>query len=217
MLSLDTDKYFFSVYVVTNESPLDAGAYWGKNISRPKDITKDVSVYKKKYNVFFNSDDKLKIFKKKFKVPIHKLSITGDSLKEIKILPKTLMALWLQGIPKNYKLSLKTLPVSLVSIFYRWTDYTLGDDLSKLKNLKVFGAPGNHMIFRIPIFPKTIEYVDLSNCQINRFDNDGLQFFELKKYPNLKYINLSGNWIHKIPLEWRRKSSIKIIYNKQNK
>jgi hypothetical protein len=73
------------------------------------------------------------------------------------------------------------------------------------------------MIFSVPKFPKTIEYVDLSDCQLDRYDNKGLDNFKLSDYPNLKYINFSGNWLKKIPTEWKIKSNVKIIYNKQKK
>jgi hypothetical protein len=224
MLDIEIDRVFFNTNtIIKTVIPKDNG-YWQQNKIQIYDkklkgqynfISK--SVYKNKYNVFFNADDNIKIFNRKFKEPVHNLTIAGNKIEEIKTLPKGLLSLWLQGIPKNYKLKLSTVPKTIVSIFYRWTEYTLGDDLSKLKNLKVLGLPGNHMIFKVPKFPKSIEYVDLSDCQINRFDDNGLDNFKLSDYPNLKYINFSGNWIKKIPAEWKRKSNVKIIYTKQKK
>jgi Leucine-rich repeat (LRR) protein len=222
MLSTEDDKYFFTVNTVTYEKTGEPARYFNRNtveVFEKKigggDLAKDI--YKKKYNVYFCSNDNTKIFNIKFKEPVHNLSILGNNLKEIKSLPKGLMSLWLQGIPKGYKMSLKIVPKTIVSIFYRWTDYTLGEDLTSLKKLKVFGVPGNHMIFSVPKFPKGIEYIDLSDCQIGRFDDHGLLNFNLKDYPNIKYVNFSGNYIKKIPAEWKKKSEVKIIYNKQRK
>lgn len=224
MLDTEIDRYFFSVNVITNENQVKANHYLADNIVKVyrKKLKGEydriiLEKYKKKYNVFSIHDSSIKVFKKKFKEPVHHLTLSGNKLQEIKTLPKGLLSLWLQGIPKGYKLNQNTVPKSLVSIFYRWTDYTLGDNLTKLKNLKVFGVPGNHMIFNVPIFPKSIEYVDLSNCQLGRYDERGLDNFKLEDYPNLKYINFSGNWIKKIPDEWKVKSKVKIIYNKQKK
>jgi hypothetical protein len=224
MLDIKTDKNFFDTGTVIYDKGFKQYHYWQDNLVEVYDkklkgeydfIAK--SLYKEKYNVFHNHDSSIKIFNRKFKEPVHKLTLSGNKLEEIKSLPKGLLSLWLQGIPKGYKLKLSTVPKTIVSIFYRWTDYTLGNDLTKLKNLKVFGVPGNHMIFSVPKFPKTIEYVDLSDCQLGRYDDKGLDNFKLSDYPNLKYINFSGNWLKKIPTEWKIKSSVKIIYNKQKK
>jgi Leucine-rich repeat (LRR) protein len=217
MLDIEYDKGFFNLGVTTHEKGFKSAAYFNTNtvfISNKNNLLKEM--YKKKYNVIFDFNHTQKI-NRRFKEPVHRLTIAGNKLQEIKSLPKGLLSLWLQGIPKGYKLKLITVPKSIVSIFYRWTDYTLGDDIRQLKNLKVFGAPDNHTIFNIPKFPKSIEYVDLSDCQICRFDDNGLDNFKLSDYPNLKYINLSGNWIRKIPMEWKKKNGIKIIYTKQKK
>lgn len=222
MLDIEIDRVFFNTNTIIKKViPKDNGQ-WQENKVQIYDkelkngsIMK--SIYKKKYNIFTDFDDNQRIFNRKFKEPIHKLTIAGNSLKEIKSLPKGLMALWLQGIPKGYKLKLSSVPKTIVSIFYRWTDYTLGDDISTLKNLKNLGLPGNHMIFSVPKFPKSIEYVDLSDCQICRFDDDGLDNFKLSDYPNLKFINFSGNWLKKIPAEWKKSKRVKVIYDKQKK
>jgi hypothetical protein len=222
MLDIEIDKNFFSTNIITHSrTPADNG-YWEQNLHEiyHKELKHghiSLYTYKKKYNVFFDADQNKKVFNRKFKEPIHRLTIAGHKLKEIKTLPKELLSLWLQGIPKNYKLKLSTVPKTIVTLFYRWTEYTLGDDISTLKNLKVLGLPGNHMIFNVPKFPKSIEYVDLSDCQIGRFDDNGLDNFKLSDYPNLKYINFSGNWIKKIPMGWKKCKTVKIIFGKQKK
>ena len=214
MLTPEIDENFFDTDTVTYKKGYKHHHYYQDNLVKVYDKNDIMySIYKNKYNVYSDFNDKQKIFNTKFPKPAHNLTIAGNNLTEIKSLPKTLMSLWLQGIPKNYKMKKTIVPKGLVSIFYRWTDYTLGDDISHLKKLKVFGAPGNQMIFRIPKFPKSIEYVDLSNCQLGRFEEFK---FNLKEYPNLKYLNISGNWIKKIPLELK-KSGIKIVHGKQNK
>jgi hypothetical protein len=224
MLNTETDKNFFNIGTVIYDNGYKRHHYWQDNLVEVYDKKLkgeydfiSLEKYKEKYNVFDIHNSSIKIFNRKFKEPVHNLSLSGNKLQEIKTLPKGLLSLWLQGIPKGYKLKLQTIPKSIVSIFYRWTDYTLGSNLTKLKNLKVFGVPGNHMIFSVPIFPKSIEYVDLSDCQIGRYDDNGLDNFKLEDYPNLKYINFSGNWVKKIPSEWKVKSKVKIIYNKQKK
>jgi hypothetical protein len=55
------------------------------------------------------------------------------------------------------------------------------------------------------------------DTEIDRYDDGELDNFKLEDYPNLKYINFSGNWLKKIPSEWKVKSKVKIIYNKQKK
>jgi hypothetical protein len=67
-------------------------------------------LYKEKYNVFFNHDSSIKVFNRKFKEPVHKFTLSGNKLEEIKTLPKGLLSMWLQGIPKGYKLKLSTVP-----------------------------------------------------------------------------------------------------------
>ena len=225
-ISTTTDPSFFDIGVVIYDKKGQMYRDYNSNLEDVYDKTvKKVeiskSVYKKKFNVYYVSagDQKNYIFDMKFGEPVHKLTFRSRSLKEIKSLPKGLMSVWFQGLKKGYKLNLKTVPKTIVSIFYRWADYTLGDDLRSLKNLKVLGVPDN-MVFSVPKLPKGIEYVDFSGCQIGLFDENGLDNFKLSSYPNLKYINFSKNYIKKIPEEWKKAKKDKkltIIYDKQYK
>ena len=70
------------------------------------------------------------------------------------------------------------------------------------------------MVFVIPKFPKSIEYIDLSGCNIGSFE-EGLKNFKLEDYPNLKYFDIRNNPIRKIPVEWKK--SKKMLYGKVKK
>lgn len=175
-------------------------------------------IYKKKYNIFVEGDSITKklVFNKKFKVPVHSLSIVSSNLERVKSLPKDLLALYIQGSSSFINFPVSIIPKNIVSIIFKWSAFPFnGADLGKFKNLKVIGATDYSMV-KFPKLPKNMEYISFINSGLAFNFPSSLNGFKLSEYPKLKYFDLSGSGIKRkdIPQEWKDAKKSKKIYIK---
>jgi hypothetical protein len=148
--------------------------------------------YKNKYNMYTETNDisKKLTFNKKYKIPVHSLSINSQHLYEIKSLPKDLLAFRLQRGMDFIKFNVDVIPKNIVSMKFTWTAFPFnGADLSKLKKLKYFFVDSKHLVV-LPKFPKSIEYVFINGSNLSFHPSIAFKNFKLKDYPNLKGIIL---------------------------
>jgi hypothetical protein len=172
---------------------------YGPEISIAKDL------YLKKYIRFFEQDDisKPSIFNKTYKFPIHRLSIGNSYLKEVKKLPKELVALYIQSSGDFLKIPISVIPKNIISITMLWTAFPFnGVDLFSFKKLKHFRATGGSIVV-LPKFPKNIEHIVLKDTGLSVGFPKSLNGFKLSKYPKLKYLEISGLSKKEVPEEWR--------------
>lgn len=233
-LDIHQDKVFFHLpgkrhpkdNSYKHENTVD-GITQKQTFDKKGDLIREYSLetYKKKYTILFldlykkkNVDLTKKVFN--YNKPVHSLSLSVDNLDKISYLPPELLSLWMQGVGEHagWGFDLKVIPKSLVSISYRWSPFNMnGWDISSLKNLKIFSADYNPTAYILPKFPKDIEYINFKNGMIR---DSGLKFFNILDYPKLKYFNVSGNIISKIPKEWlqlKKDKKLKIFFGSQKK
>jgi hypothetical protein len=156
-------------------------------------------LYKNKYNMYSETNDisKKLIFNKKYKVPVHSLTINSQPLYEIKSLPKDLLVFWLQGGMDFINFKVNIIPKNIISMKFLWSAFPFnGADLSKLKKLKYFFVNSKHLVV-LPKFPKSIEYVYIRGSNLSFHPSVAFKHFKLKDYPNLKGIVLKDTGLSK--------------------
>jgi hypothetical protein len=174
--------------------------------------------YKKKYNMFMEHDDVTEhtVFKKIYKLQVHSLTLSITNLELIKYLPKDLLTLIIYGSSEFINFPVSVVPKKIVSMIFLHSAFPFnGQDLSKLKNLKMLSSSTASMSI-FPKLPKTMEYISFKNSGIGFNFPDSLNGFKLSAFPKLKYFDLSGNNIKKkdIPQEWKDAKRAKKIFIK---
>jgi hypothetical protein len=228
ILSLDQNKVFYNLPDVTQKdvtkTSMNSEDVYNKTIKEEKyangnifTIYEAYIIYKKKYNYFYEQNDLTKhlVFNKKFKVPVHRLTMSIDHLESIKSLPKDLLSLYIEGsVTDSLNFPVSVIPKKIVSIFITSFPFN-GVDLSKLKNLKAIGST-NEIMVKFPKLPKSIEYISFKNSGLAFNFPDSLNRFKLSDFPKLKYFDLSGVGIKRkdIPQEWKDAKKSKKIYIK---
>jgi hypothetical protein len=159
------------------------------------------------YNLY-DQDVKHFVFDKKFDIPIHSIKLSVPSLKEIKYLPKELLALSIL-LGKDSKLDVSLIPNKLVSLnvygAYRWFPFD-GKDLRKLKNLRSINSSYTKVMY-MPILPKSIEYIFFNGSVLGYGEvKENLKNFKLSAFPNLKVLDVrnSGFNSKNVPPEWAK-------------
>jgi hypothetical protein len=127
----------------------------------------------------------------------------NSHLKEVKKLPKELVALYIQSSGDFLKIPVSVIPKNIISVVFLWSAFPFnGVDLSSLKKLKNFRATGGSIVV-LPKFPKNIEYIVLKDTGLSVGFPKSLNGFKLSKYPKLKYLEISGLSKKEVPEEWR--------------
>lgn len=221
--SLEKNRYFYGLptRTIKDQRYFNQNVQLINHIEGKNDQWMDMDLYKGKYIYSESNDKEDLIWNKKFKQKIDSLTLLCYGMKEIRYLPPGLQVLYVQGPKSLFKFDVSVIPKSIVSIQFTWANFPFnGRDLSHLTNLKVMNAPRNHFLNMMPKFPKTIEYIDFRDGGLGLFEDKSLKEFKFKDYPNLKYFNVSGNRILKIPEAWKKAKKLgKIIikYGKQRK
>jgi hypothetical protein len=127
-----------------------------------------LSKYKDMYHYeLFDQKSKNYTFNKKFNIKISSLDLDILNLKEVKSLPKELLALRVLSGEKT-KFAVSIIPKSLLTL--NVYGYYHLKDLSSLKNLKAI-IINDPYLENIPKFPKSIEYISLERSGIG-YDTD---------------------------------------------
>ena len=174
--------------------------------------------YKKRYNMLSELDtiSEHLVYKKKHKVPVHSLSLVTTNLNRIEYLPKDLMMLFIQFGAGFINFPVSVIPKKIVSMIFLHSAFPFnGQDLSKLKQLKVISTSTDSMV-SFPKLPKTIEYISFLNSDIGFNFPASLNGFKLSDFPKLKYFDVSGSdiKIKDIPKEWKDAKKAKKIFIK---
>ena len=196
---------------------------YSKVFGLKEDGSSDKSISRYTYlntlNKYFivDNDENYKIFKRKFKLPVHALHLSIIGLNIIQKLPKELLVLDIGGSSRIINFDINVIPKGIVSMSFDSGAFPFnGKDLSKLKNLKVIVCD-HYAVISMPKLPKDIEYISFMNSQLGNKTNPGLNGFKLSDYPKLKYFNVKYSGFKKadIPKEWikaKADKKIKIYY-----
>jgi hypothetical protein len=175
-------------------------------------------IYKKKYNMLVEQDDITEhmIFKKKYNFPVHRLILSTSNLERVQTLPNDLLAFSIYGSSEFINFPVSVIPKKIVSMIFLHCAFPFnGNDLSKLKNLKVLSSTNVSMV-KFPKLPKTIEYISFINSGLAFNFPTSLNDFKISNFPNLKYFDLTNSGIKKkdIPQEWKDAKKAKKIFIK---
>jgi hypothetical protein len=221
-LDFETNRQF---YLVPDPTPEEV-KFYGRNRKRiyekilgkspvyNEDNEELLTTYKEKYNMIsFSRDNEDFTFNKTWKIPVHGLTVHSSKITRFTKIPKTVVSIWLQG-GMVIVLPVSVVPKGIVSIVFRWCSFPFnGKDLTSLKKLRVIETD-NASMREFPKFPKSIEYITFANSSLG-LNQKSVDNFKLSNYPKLKYFNVKGSGIKKIPQEWKdakKLKKLKIFY-----
>ena len=213
------NKMFYGIKPIT---PKDQ-EYFKKNVSEVErsgeedDIFFIRRLYLKKYTMYsdYYHRTRYSSFDKKYKFPVHELSIIYSNLEEVIRLPKELFSLCIQGSAPLFSFPVNIVPKNIVSISFKSCTFPWnGQNLRSLKILKKIHTD-NESVVRLPKFPKNIEHIVIQNSGLSLNYPKSLNGFKISDYPKLKFLLITGLRKEQIPQEWKdakKEKKLTVIY-----